>query len=254
MRARRARARRAGGAAVPGLTRTRLDRRGVCSWRPCSFAPVIPPPTSRCPQSIERARSRSTTIAVAVRSWSPCSAGCTAPSAGASSCSWAPRRTSSRRWAWRRWRWSIPRWSARGSTSSIAPRACCSPRTRRRRRTGRFGCPRACSSRTNRKPRGPREGHDGSVAGGTDQSHRGAPAPQNPFVAMETLNKRDGFELTEIDQQIAAAHGTAAGRALPHRPGRDHPLAADRGRRADRRPLQVPERRGDPARGPQPLD
>jgi hypothetical protein len=31
--------------------------------------------------------------------------------------------------------------------------------------------------------------------------------PQNPFVAMETLNKRDGFELTEIDQQIAAAHG-----------------------------------------------
>jgi peroxiredoxin len=34
------------------------------------------------------------------------------------------------------------------------------------------------------------------------------PAPQNPFVAMETLNKQDGFELTEIDQQIAAAHGT----------------------------------------------
>ena len=31
--------------------------------------------------------------------------------------------------------------------------------------------------------------------------------PQNPFVAMETLNKRDGFEVTEIDQQIAAAHG-----------------------------------------------
>jgi hypothetical protein len=34
------------------------------------------------------------------------------------------------------------------------------------------------------------------------------PAPQNPFAAMETLNKRDGFEVTEIDQQIAAAHGT----------------------------------------------
>ena len=33
------------------------------------------------------------------------------------------------------------------------------------------------------------------------------PAPQNPFVAMETLNKRDGFEPTEIDQQIAATHG-----------------------------------------------
>ncbi len=49
------------------------------------------------------------------------------------------------------------------------------------------------------------------------------PTPQNPFVAMETLNQRDGFEPTEIDQQIAA------------------------------RPLQVPERRGDPAGGPQPL-
>ena len=33
------------------------------------------------------------------------------------------------------------------------------------------------------------------------------PAPQNPFVAMETLNQRDGFEPTEIDQQIAATHG-----------------------------------------------
>ena len=33
------------------------------------------------------------------------------------------------------------------------------------------------------------------------------PEPQNPFVAMETLNKRDEFEVTEIDRQIAAAHG-----------------------------------------------
>jgi hypothetical protein len=33
------------------------------------------------------------------------------------------------------------------------------------------------------------------------------PEPQNVFAAMESLNKRDGFELTEIDQQIAAAHG-----------------------------------------------
>ena len=33
------------------------------------------------------------------------------------------------------------------------------------------------------------------------------PEPQNVFMAMETLNKRDGFELTEIDQQIAATHG-----------------------------------------------
>ena len=34
------------------------------------------------------------------------------------------------------------------------------------------------------------------------------PAPQNPFAASETLNRLDGFEPTEIDQQIAAAHGT----------------------------------------------
>jgi hypothetical protein len=33
------------------------------------------------------------------------------------------------------------------------------------------------------------------------------PAPQNIFEAMETLNKRDGFEPTETDQQIAAAYG-----------------------------------------------
>jgi hypothetical protein len=34
------------------------------------------------------------------------------------------------------------------------------------------------------------------------------PKPENVFAAMETLNKRDGFEMTETDQQIAAAHGT----------------------------------------------
>jgi peroxiredoxin len=34
------------------------------------------------------------------------------------------------------------------------------------------------------------------------------PEPQNVFQAGETLNKRDGFEMTEIDGQIAAAHGT----------------------------------------------
>lgn len=33
-------------------------------------------------------------------------------------------------------------------------------------------------------------------------------APQNPFAAMETLNKKDAFEPTEVDQQIAATHGT----------------------------------------------
>ena len=46
------------------------------------------------------------------------------------------------------------------------------------------------------------------------------PAPQNPFVAMETLNKQDGFEPTETDQQIAAAHGTQlAGHFLIDREG-----------------------------------
>ena len=32
------------------------------------------------------------------------------------------------------------------------------------------------------------------------------PEPQNVFVANETLNQRDGFELTEVDKQIAATH------------------------------------------------
>lgn len=46
------------------------------------------------------------------------------------------------------------------------------------------------------------------------------PEPQNVFVAMETLNKRDGFELTEVDQQIAAAHGfLLAGHFLIDREG-----------------------------------
>ena len=35
--------------------------------------------------------------------------------------------------------------------------------------------------------------------------------PQHVFAASETLNKRDGFELTEIDQQIAATHGMQLG-------------------------------------------
>lgn len=34
------------------------------------------------------------------------------------------------------------------------------------------------------------------------------PEPQNVFEAGETLNKKDGFEPTETDEQIAAAHGT----------------------------------------------
>ena len=46
------------------------------------------------------------------------------------------------------------------------------------------------------------------------------PAPQNPFAAMETLNKQDGFEPTETDHQIAATHGTQlAGHFLLDREG-----------------------------------
>ena len=37
------------------------------------------------------------------------------------------------------------------------------------------------------------------------------PEPQNPFAASETLNQRDGFEMTEVDQQIAAAHAFQLG-------------------------------------------
>ena len=37
------------------------------------------------------------------------------------------------------------------------------------------------------------------------------PTPQNPFEAMATLNQRDGFEATEVDHQIAAAHGLQLG-------------------------------------------
>lgn len=46
------------------------------------------------------------------------------------------------------------------------------------------------------------------------------PEPQNPFVAMETLNRRDEFELTEVDKQIAAVHGfQLAGHVLLDRDG-----------------------------------
>jgi len=37
------------------------------------------------------------------------------------------------------------------------------------------------------------------------------PAAEIPFVAMEILNKQEGFEMTETDQQIAAAHGLQLG-------------------------------------------
>ena len=46
------------------------------------------------------------------------------------------------------------------------------------------------------------------------------PEPQNVFGAGETLNKRDGFEMTEIDGQIAATHGMqGAGHCLIDREG-----------------------------------
>jgi len=46
------------------------------------------------------------------------------------------------------------------------------------------------------------------------------PAPQNPFAAMETVNKQEGFEMTQIDEQIAHAHGTQlAGHFLIDREG-----------------------------------
>ncbi len=46
------------------------------------------------------------------------------------------------------------------------------------------------------------------------------PAPQNPVEPMATLNQRDGFEPTEIDQHIVAAHGTQlAGHFLIDREG-----------------------------------
>lgn len=52
------------------------------------------------------------------------------------------------------------------------------------------------------------ESHAGPVPGDADQSHWELPAPQDPFAANDALNQRDGFEPNEIDQQIAAAHGT----------------------------------------------
>ena len=36
------------------------------------------------------------------------------------------------------------------------------------------------------------------------------PEPTNLFAAMETLNARDGFEMTQADQHSATAHGTLA--------------------------------------------
>jgi hypothetical protein len=46
------------------------------------------------------------------------------------------------------------------------------------------------------------------------------PEPQNIFQAMETLNQRDRFELTEVDNQIVAVHAfQLAGHFLVDRDG-----------------------------------
>jgi hypothetical protein len=34
------------------------------------------------------------------------------------------------------------------------------------------------------------------------------PEPRNPFEAINAINQKDGFQPTEADEQIAAAHGT----------------------------------------------
>jgi peroxiredoxin len=45
-------------------------------------------------------------------------------------------------------------------------------------------------------------------------------APQNIFAAMETLNGKDGFQMTDVDHQVVAAHDTQlAGHFLVDRDG-----------------------------------
>ena len=51
-------------------------------------------------------------------------------------------------------------------------------------------------------------------------SHPDLPAPADPFGANDVLNRKEGFEPNEVDQQIAAAHGTQlAGYFLVDRAG-----------------------------------
>jgi hypothetical protein len=46
------------------------------------------------------------------------------------------------------------------------------------------------------------------------------PEPRNIFEAMDFLNQKDGFRPTEVDEQVAAAHGTQlAGHFLIDREG-----------------------------------
>jgi len=52
-------------------------------------------------------------------------------------------------------------------------------------------------------------------------SHPDLPGPSDPFGANEVLNRREGFEPNEIDQQVAMAHGTQlAGYFLVDREGK----------------------------------
>lgn len=47
--------------------------------------------------------------------------------------------------------------------------------------------------------------------------------PKDPFEAASVLNQKDGFQVTEVDQQVAAAHGTQlAGHFLIGRDGVVH--------------------------------
>jgi hypothetical protein len=60
------------------------------------------------------------------------------------------------------------------------------------------------------------------------------PTAMNPFEAMQTLNQRDGFELTEVDGQIAAAHGLQlAGHFLIDREGKVRWLHIEAAERAE---------------------
>lgn len=51
----------------------------------------------------------------------------------------------------------------------------------------------------------------GQLLGTRVTGHAELPAPVNVFEAMETLNKKDRFEMTDVDQQIMAGHATQLG-------------------------------------------
>ena len=46
------------------------------------------------------------------------------------------------------------------------------------------------------------------------------PEPMNPFAAFEFLNRKDNYDVTEVDQQVmAAGHGQLIGQFLLDRDG-----------------------------------